>query len=152
MTDLEAIRAMFASRLADDEEARGRQITAHTEVREAFTDLAMALTELLPEGDFKRAAFSRLQEAAMWANKAVASPYPVVPAHKEGRQSLEAERLQIGTQGQNTAETYGQYLDRTRRELAESATGVEIADLSEWGKTAETTRGRIDESEERKFS
>ena len=101
MTTLDEIRARYASRLAETEEERAKQLVGHSEVREVFTDLNMVLEDVLPEGRYKELAEEHLMIAAMFANKAVASPYPVVPAHIEGRQSLEADRLRDGTQGLN---------------------------------------------------
>lgn len=101
MTNIDEVRARYASRLAETEEARARQLAGHTEVREAFTDLNMILEDVLPEGRYKSLVITHLEIAAMFANKAVASPYPVVQAHVKGRQSLEADRLCEATQGLN---------------------------------------------------
>lgn len=124
MTDIEEIRARYASRLAKDEESRARQLAGHTEVREGFTDLNMILEDILPEGRYKSLVITHLEIAAMFANKAVASPHPVVEAHKEGRQSLEMERLREGTQG----------LD------------AKVEGLSKWGMTAEEPSRPLSES------
>jgi hypothetical protein len=118
VTNADEIRARYASRLANNEEDRAQQLAGHQEVREAFTDTTMLLEDVLPAGRYKDFAMTALEEAAMWANKSVASPYPIVAAHKEGRQSLEQERLREGTQGLD-AQTEG---------------------FSEWGRTAETPK------------
>lgn len=88
----------YASRLADDEEGRARQLEGHSEVRQAFTDLETTLRKFLPRGRYRYLTITALEEAAMWANKSVASEYPVVLAHREGRQSegvpVEKEKLE----------------------------------------------------------
>lgn len=77
----------YSSRLAEDEEGRARQLESHAKVRQAFTDLETTLREILPRGNYRFRTITALEEAAMWANKSVASEYPVVPAHREERQS-----------------------------------------------------------------
>lgn len=95
----------FASRLATGLEERANQIYRHSEVRQLFRDLERSLDELLPDGRHKSLVITKLEEAAMWANKAVASPYDVVPEQVEGGQSVGVERLDpraqgtVGTQG-----------------------------------------------------
>lgn len=95
----------FASRLATGLEERANQIYRHSEVRQLFRDLERSLDELLPDGRHKSLVITKLEEAAMWANKAVASPYDVVPEQLEGGQSVGVERLDpraqgtVGTQG-----------------------------------------------------
>lgn len=58
----------------------GTELTApkHEQVREAFIMVATFLDELLPHSRSKSTAFSKLEEAAMWSNKAIAELAPVV--------------------------------------------------------------------------
>lgn len=53
-------------------------IPQHQTVRESFKVLSDILDETLPPGRAKSVAFTELENAAMWANKAVAEQAPVV--------------------------------------------------------------------------
>lgn len=50
----------------------------HQSVRGEFINLTSTLNELLPEGRAKSVCFTKLEEASMWANKAIAEMAPVV--------------------------------------------------------------------------
>lgn len=50
----------------------------HRSVRSHFIQLATTLDDILPSGRAKSLAFTALEEAEMWANKAVAEMAPVV--------------------------------------------------------------------------
>lgn len=50
----------------------------HREVRLRFRDFAEALDEILPAGRAKSVAFTELENASMWAHKAIAETAPVV--------------------------------------------------------------------------
>lgn len=49
----------------------------HQEIRGAFIELGMFLDELLPDGRAKSVAFTELESASMWANKAIAEQAPI---------------------------------------------------------------------------
>lgn len=51
----------------------------HAEVRARFLELAKFLEEMLPAGRTKSLAHTQLEDAAMWANKAVAEQAPTLP-------------------------------------------------------------------------
>ena len=59
---------------------KGTDITGpiHQRIRSKFRKLAEELDELLPDGRAKATAFTKLDEAAMWSNKAVAEQAPLV--------------------------------------------------------------------------
>ena len=50
----------------------------HDNVRSAFIAFAEYLDNILPDGRAKSTSFTKLQEAAMWANYGVAELAPVV--------------------------------------------------------------------------
>jgi hypothetical protein len=50
----------------------------HQMIREEFITLAHFLNETLPEGRAKSVALTELENAAMWANKSVATQAPLV--------------------------------------------------------------------------
>jgi hypothetical protein len=50
----------------------------HKELRLLFRALAERLDEVLPDGRAKAVAFTELENASMWAHKAVAEQAPVV--------------------------------------------------------------------------
>lgn len=50
----------------------------HAAVRDLFIQLANSLNFILPDGRAKSVAFTELENASMWANKAVAEQAPVV--------------------------------------------------------------------------
>lgn len=50
---------------------------AHQNVRGAFIEFSKYLNEQVPDGRSKSLAFTKLEEAAMWANKAVAEQAPI---------------------------------------------------------------------------
>lgn len=64
--DAEEVRRRFDLFVPDTE---GRDRLAVT--REAATDLAMTLAEGLPEGRAKSLAMTHLEEALMWASRAI---------------------------------------------------------------------------------
>lgn len=49
-----------------------QRISTHEAVREAATELATKLNDILPESREKSLALTAVQEAAMWSNAAVA--------------------------------------------------------------------------------
>jgi hypothetical protein len=57
----------------------GTEITIpqHENVRYAFIAFVKTLNEIVPDGDAKDFAFTKLQEASMWANFAIAEHAPV---------------------------------------------------------------------------
>lgn len=71
--DKEEIAKRFGYHKGTDE-----TIPKHTVVRESFKELASILTEVLPPGRARQVAFTELENASMWANKAVAELAPVV--------------------------------------------------------------------------
>jgi len=50
----------------------------HREVRIKFREFAAFLDEVMVEGRAKRVAFTNLEDASMWAHKAIAETAPVV--------------------------------------------------------------------------
>lgn len=50
----------------------------HRVVRNRFAELARTLDDILPAGRAKNVAFKELEDASMWANKAIAEQAPVV--------------------------------------------------------------------------
>lgn len=50
----------------------------HRAVRHLFSDLSVILDRMLPEERAKRMTFQKLEEACMWAQKAIAEMSPVV--------------------------------------------------------------------------
>lgn len=64
---------------------KGTDVTMpkHQIVRESFKELSTILDETLPDGRAKSVAFTKLEEASMWANKAVAELAPVVTEFPE---------------------------------------------------------------------
>jgi hypothetical protein len=50
----------------------------HQDIRGAFTEMGKLLDRLLPEGRAKSTCFTELENASMWANKAVAELAPIV--------------------------------------------------------------------------
>lgn len=59
---------------------KGTGLTAplHKEIRTNFLDFAEALDEILPDGRAKSIAMTKLDEAAMWSNKAIAEQAPLI--------------------------------------------------------------------------
>jgi len=83
----DAMKAVRDMRTVSDSEIAGRfgyhrgtEITMplHIHVRELFKQTARELDALLPDGRAKRVAFTELENASMWANKAIAEMAPVV--------------------------------------------------------------------------
>jgi hypothetical protein len=64
----EQVRALFAHHPPTTRD----RIAAHEDVREAAADLAIQLNHWLPESREKSLALTSLQQAAMWANAAIA--------------------------------------------------------------------------------
>lgn len=50
----------------------------HQEIRSEFMGFAAYLNSTLPDGRAKSVAFTELENAAMWANKAIAEMAPIV--------------------------------------------------------------------------
>ena len=50
------------------------EIRQHGEIRERFKDLVTHLDDMLPDGREKALVITKLQEAQMWANAAIAIP------------------------------------------------------------------------------
>ena len=63
------IRALFTNRQPDDIQA-----DMLDEITEAMIRCTIDVTEILPEGRFKSLALTKLEEASMWAKKAVLFP------------------------------------------------------------------------------
>ena len=83
----EKSRETNRNRTLPDEEVRNRfgyhagtPVTQpkHQAVRARFNEMCVFLDELLPAGRAKSVAFTELESAAMWANKAIAEMAPVV--------------------------------------------------------------------------
>lgn len=68
----EEIRNRFAYHPADTKE----RINSHEAIRSAMGDMAVWLSELLPESREKSLALTALQETAMWSNAAIAIHLP----------------------------------------------------------------------------
>lgn len=69
----------YSSHLAQNPDDRVKQLEDHGVVRESFAALDRIMLDTLPAGRERSLVITKLEEAAMWANKAVASPYPVHP-------------------------------------------------------------------------
>ncbi len=50
----------------------------HQQIRRNFIEFANFLNVILPDGRAKATVFTRLEDASMWANKAIAEQAPVV--------------------------------------------------------------------------
>ena len=59
----------------------------HYDLRESFVLFAGILATTLPEGREKEEALLRLEDASMWAHKAVAMPNPLVPMGVQRRRA-----------------------------------------------------------------
>lgn len=59
---------------------KGTDVTVpqHSAVRSNFIEFACFLDEILPPGRAKSLALTHLEDAAMWANKAIAEKAPLV--------------------------------------------------------------------------
>lgn len=59
---------------------KGTEVTAplHQAIRAKYIEMAKWLDEVLPHGRAKSVAFTELENAAMWSNKAIAEMAPVV--------------------------------------------------------------------------
>jgi hypothetical protein len=54
----------------------------HTDLRETFISFAILLDEKLPDGRAKSIAFTELEDASMWAHKALAQEAPLTKKPK----------------------------------------------------------------------
>lgn len=86
-TTTKASRETNRNRTLPDEEIRNRfgyhagntvTMPKHADVRARFIEMCTFLDEILPAGRAKSVAFTELESAAMWANKAIAEMAPVV--------------------------------------------------------------------------
>lgn len=59
-------------------EGANATLPKHTELRIKFRELAAVLDKALPDGRAKNVAFTELENASMWAHKAVAEEAPLV--------------------------------------------------------------------------
>ena len=59
-------------------EGENATLPKHRDTRLRFREFAAFLDEVLPEGRAKAVAFTELENASMWAHKAVAETAPVV--------------------------------------------------------------------------
>lgn len=57
--------------------ATEQTLPQHQKIRGEFFKLALLLDELLPDGRTKDLVHTELENAAMWANKAIASQVPL---------------------------------------------------------------------------
>lgn len=60
-------------------EGENATLPRHRALRVEFRNFAEFLDRILPEGRAKSVAFTELENASMWAHKAVAELAPVVP-------------------------------------------------------------------------
>lgn len=77
MLSEEEIESRFSYHKARTEGIRPSALV-HQRTREVYKELAMWLNEELPDGRAKAMAFTYLEQAAMWSNKAIAESDPVV--------------------------------------------------------------------------
>lgn len=66
-------------------EGENATLPKHTEIRIEFREMAAFLDKVLPPGRAKNVAFTELENASMWAHKAVAEEAPLI---QEDRASL----------------------------------------------------------------
>lgn len=59
-------------------EGNNATLPKHREVRLAFKEFAARLDEILAPGRAKNVAFTTMEDASMWAHKAIAETAPVV--------------------------------------------------------------------------
>lgn len=59
-------------------EGENATLPQHREVRLRLIEVGIWLDELLPPGRAKNVAFTQLEDASMWAHKAIAETAPVV--------------------------------------------------------------------------
>ena len=59
-------------------EGENATLPKHRDIRLRFREFAAFLDEVLPEGRAKAVAFTELENASMWAHKALAETAPVV--------------------------------------------------------------------------
>lgn len=100
----------YSSHLAQNPEDRVQQLEDHRLVREAFAELDDKMLAVLPAGRYRSLVLTALEEAAMWANKAVASPYPVHP------------EISVATQGQDAFAAHQQMHRNVTDETLSQAT------------------------------
>lgn len=59
-------------------EGENATLPRHRDTRLAFRDFAERLDQVLPDGRAKSVAFTELENASMWAHKAIAEAAPLV--------------------------------------------------------------------------
>ena len=59
-------------------EGENATLPKHRDIRLKFREFASFLDEVLPDGRAKSVAFTELENASMWAHKAIAETAPVV--------------------------------------------------------------------------
>lgn len=59
-------------------EGENATLPKHRDTRVAFRDFAEFLDQVLPDGRAKSVAFTELENASMWAHKAIAEGAPLV--------------------------------------------------------------------------
>lgn len=64
-------------------EGENATLPIHREVRLTFRDIAEHLDQLLPDGRAKSVMFTELENASMWAHKAIAEKAPLVSENDE---------------------------------------------------------------------
>lgn len=74
----EEIVSRFSQHRADDPDDMDDQLRAHRRIMEMFIDTAQELDHMLPDGRAKSVMMTHLEDASMWANKAVSHQFPVV--------------------------------------------------------------------------
>lgn len=73
------IRSRFSQHRAELELDQQQQRIDHLTVQEEFIAISKFLDSILPDGRAKDISMTHLEDASMWANKAIAHQHPVVP-------------------------------------------------------------------------
>lgn len=60
-------------------EGENATLPKHTETRLLFREFAERLDKIMPEGRAKNVMWTNLEDASMWAHKAIAEKAPVLP-------------------------------------------------------------------------